>query len=400
MDTFNKNIIYILSLVFVILGAAPLLNAQSEGNDNYDYHTMGDKKFDCDSFTLTQSDIAQNQGSSISITKQMSAVIKEFPAGDKGLLLIFRNLSLRMDMDNNKHLFDFEVNEQGVSTIIVSAFLSDNTLEFRRYNSLIPGTSSFYSYKLYDKLFGLNLDPASGGAALNYEIYIYIKGSFIWVELNNIANPSLPGNKSKYAHSPVFWGINAAGGLFPDIMGRYLLKDPACRIRVYSPYVNEDAVAPAERVPYLRIASFNTDELLTDLNVRFTKGLGSAGAGKGIFTQISTGNSVPPAAIDTAKHQVMNNAGIVEKQVNFFTLSPNPVTSGFITITSTLQRAAILNVIISDSRGIQLQRVQYQATPGMMNKRLNVPATLSNGLYYLTIISGEATETLKWILNR
>ncbi len=361
--------------------------------DHYDFKTFADSSFVFDSsFTC----VADQE----SVKRTMDTCRVMFPRKTDGFLAVFHFSLLRAD--NRQRLFDFTYKDD----TLISAVLVDSTIAFRRYMD-VNGTKVFYDYRLYDQLFGLNGIPGSGPDEFEYRIFLYITGSFIWVEVENPLNTYIENSSTRYAHSPVHWGLNSGPRwedsqyAYSDVMNKFLAKERDCAIVVYKPIIN--AACQRQR-PYLLLTGIRQNLLLKDLK-KYSSNTYTAQNNPVVnrtqHTPFSTNekegdNTVisQPLPADSKK------PSIETVPADMFTISPNPTKNGTLTISSHLQKTGMVQVVIIDGNGSELQQLQYNAGAGVINKQITLASSIRKGLYYVKIISGETIEVKKLVADR
>jgi hypothetical protein len=375
------------------------LNSYGQFNgDYYDFKTFADSAFVFDSsFTC----VAGQE----SVKRTMDTCRVTFPRDTNGFLAVFRFRLLRAD--NRQRLFDFTYHDDTlIDDTLISAILVDSTIEFRRYMD-VNGTKVFYDYRLYDKLFGLNGVPGSEPNEFEYEIFLYITGSFIWVEVKNPPNRNIRNSSTMYAHSPVHWGLNAgprrndAQYAYSAVMNKFLAKSQDCAIVVYKPVI--DAACQRQR-PYLLLTGIKQSLLLKDLEKYSSNTYADQNNPVVNRTQHTPFPTNEKGGDNTVISESLpadsKKSSIETVHANMFILSPNPTKDGTLTISSRLQKAGMVQVVIIDGNGSELQQLQYNAGAGVINKQITLASSIRKGLYYVKIISGETIEVKKLVADR
>lgn len=371
------------------------LDGYSQFNgDYYDFKTFADSAFVFDSsFTC----VAGQE----SIKRTMDTCRVMFPRKTDGFLAVFHFSLLRAD--NRQRLFDFTYKDD----TLISAVLVDSTIAFRRYMD-VNGTKVFYDYRLYDKLFGLNGGvPGSGPNEFEYKIFLYITGSFTWVEVKNPSNRYVTNSSTMYAHSPVHWGLNSGPRqedtqyAYSAVMNEFLAKSQDCAIVVYKPVI--DAGCQRQR-PYLLLTGIKQDLLLKNLKKYSSNTYTNQNnlvVNRTQHTPVATNEKEGDNTVISESLPAESKKPSIETvRADMFTLSPNPTKDGILTISSHLQKAGMVRVVIIDGNGSELQQLQYNAGAGLVHKQIVLTSSVRRGLYYVKIISGETTEVKKLVADR
>ena len=391
-----KLFIYVRKyLAVVIFTTGSLQVAAQQNGDFYDFKTFRDSNFTF--IGKVEYSVNKPPVESGFTNKMTDFTNLNFLQEQDGMVIVFR--FEKVQAAGNFKLFTFSYLDKPV----LEAQLMDSTIEIRRY--LKPDNQQqYYDYRLYDKLFGLNEIPGNANYPTSeYELAIYITGSFTWIE---VKNPKVGNGPDIYAHSPIHWGLNAgprsgdpAYG-FSTLMSKFLAKNEDCKITTYNPYTS---LGETGTIPYIKIAGFKMDDLKQDLRSFSTNSFqdnpNPVGRENGFAAAALVENAENDIILHNAKAPVTQLRPVKITYPDQFSLSPNPVSGGSLTISSRVQKTTLLRVVITDSRGIKVHELCYQVNAGMSSRQANLPAGLRKGIYFVKFTTSQSDEVKKILVD-